>query len=180
MPYLCRMEYSKIVSVTGMPGLYEILTSKADGAVVRALDEKTTKFVSSRVHNLSHLESIEVYTTADNVNLAEVFMAMDKKGGKLPEEKDAKAVKAYFQETFPDIDFDRVYHSDMKKMVRWYQILKAAGVEIKLMEEEEEEMEAEPVAEAVAEEPKPAKKPRAKKEVTEGEEPAAKKAPKKK
>jgi hypothetical protein len=172
------MEYSKIVSVTGLPGLYEILSSKADGAIVRGLDEKLTKFVSSRVHNLSHLESIEVYTSGDNANLAEVFLAMDKKGGKTPDEKDAKAVKSYFEEVFPELDFERVYHSDMKKMVRWYNLLKAANVEIKLpeLEEETEEVE-EPVAEVVVEEAKPAKKARAKKEEAEGEE---KKAAKKK
>lgn len=173
------MEYSKIVSVTGLPGLYEILSSKADGAIVRGLDEKVTKFVSSRVHNLSHLESIEVYTTGDNANLAEVFLAMEKKGGKTPEEKDAKAVKSYFEEVFPELDFERVYHSDMKKMVRWYNLLKAVNVEIKLpeLEEEMEEEVAEPVAEVVAEEAKPAKKAKAKKDEGEVEE---KKAAKKK
>jgi Domain of unknown function (DUF5606) len=173
------MEYSKIVSVTGLPGLYEIISSKADGAIVRGLDEKVTKFVSSRVHNLSHLESIEVYTSGDNANLAEVFMAMEKKGGKTPEEKDAKAVKSYFEEVFPDLDFERVYHSDMKKMVRWYNLLKAVNVEIKLpeYEEEGEEEVAEPVVETVAEEAKPAKKSKAKKEEGEAEEkkPAKKK-----
>jgi hypothetical protein len=91
------MEYSKIVSVTGLPGLYEILSSKTDGALVRGLDEKVTKFVSSRVHNLSHLESIEVYTSGDNVNLAEVFIAMNTKKTKLPDEKDAKGVKVLFR-----------------------------------------------------------------------------------
>ena len=52
------MEYNRIVAVTGMPGLYEVLSSKSDGAIVRSLDDTSTKFVSSRVHNLSHLESI--------------------------------------------------------------------------------------------------------------------------
>ncbi len=56
------MEYNKIVAVTGLPGLYELLTSKTDGAIVRSLDDKSTKFVASRVHNFSHLESIEVFT----------------------------------------------------------------------------------------------------------------------
>lgn len=70
------MEYSRIVAVTGMPGLYEILSSKSDGAIVRSLDDETTKFVSSRVHNLSHLESIEIYTTGENVSLGDVFTAM--------------------------------------------------------------------------------------------------------
>jgi hypothetical protein len=56
------MEYSKIVAVTGLPGLYELLNSKTDGAIVRSLDDKSTKFVSSRIHNFSQLESIEVFT----------------------------------------------------------------------------------------------------------------------
>jgi hypothetical protein len=158
------MEYSKIVSVTGLPGLFEMLSSKTDGAIVRGLEDKATKFVSSRQHNLSHLESIEVYTVTDNVNLADIFLAMQGANA-LPDEKDAKAVKAYFEKVYADLDFERVYHSDMKKMIRWYSILKANGVEIKLspMEEEEEvAVEEAPVAEA-APETKPAKKTKAKK-----------------
>ena len=56
------MEYSKLVAVTGLPGLFELINSKTDGAIVRSLEDKSTRFVSSRVHNFSHLESIEVYT----------------------------------------------------------------------------------------------------------------------
>lgn len=157
------MEYSKIVSVTGLPGLFELLSSKTDGAIVRGLDDKATKFISSRQHNLSHLESIEVYTVTDNVNLADIFLAMQG-AGSLPDEKDAKAVKAFFEKVYPNLDFERVYHSDMKKMVRWYSILKANDIEIKLtpVEEEEEAVEEAPVAEA-APEVKPAKKAKAKK-----------------
>lgn len=161
------MEYSKIVSVTGLPGLFEILSSKSDGAIVRGLEDKATKFVSSRVHNLSHLESIEVYTVGENVNLVEIFNAMESKGIALPSEKDAKAIKSFFENVFPDLDFERVYNSDMKKMIRWYQILKAHNVEIKLSEySEEETTEEAPVAEPVIEEAKP-KKTRAKKAKTE-------------
>ena len=72
------MEYGKIIAVTGLPGLFELMSSKNDGAIVRSLEDKTTKFVSSRIHNFSHLESIEVFTVRDNVNLAEVFQAMEK------------------------------------------------------------------------------------------------------
>lgn len=66
------MEYSKIIAVTGLPGLQELISSKNDGAIVRSLEDKSTKFVSSRVHNFSHLESIEVYTVSDNVNLVDL------------------------------------------------------------------------------------------------------------
>jgi hypothetical protein len=180
------MEYSKLVAVTGLPGLFELLSSKTDGAIVRSLDDKSTRFVSTRIHNFSHLESIEVYTVRDNVNLVDIFTAMDAAGAKLPDEKDAAAVRSYFGKVYPDMDFDRVYASDMKKMVKWFAILKAANVEIKLSElpeEEEEVVEAAPAAEPVAEE-KPAKKTRAKKEpaekTAEAKEEKPKKAPAKK
>ncbi len=132
------MEYGKIISVTGLGGLYELVGSKKDGAIVRSLEDKSTKFVASRVHNFSHLESIEVYTVRDNVNLAEVFLAMQNSSEPLPSEKDGAAVKAYFQKVYPDMDFERVYASDMKKMVKWFSVLKANNVEIKLSQEETE------------------------------------------
>src|ERR1051325_7305328 len=104
------MEYSKLVAVTGMPGLYELINSKGDGAIVRSLDDNSTKFASSRIHNFSHLESIEVYTTGDNVNLVDVFSAMDKGGENLPDTKDNAALKKYFEKVYPEMDFDRVYN----------------------------------------------------------------------
>ena len=132
------MEYSKLISVTGLPGLFELVGSKSDGAIVRNLEDKTTKFVSSRIHNFSHLESIEVYTIRENVNLIEVFKAMEASNETMPNEKDAKAVKAYMEKIYGDIDFERVYASDMKKMIKWFGILKSNNVELKLTEQEEE------------------------------------------
>ncbi|NCI48609.1 hypothetical protein GWC95_01650 [Sediminibacterium roseum] len=137
------MEYSKLISITGLNGLFELVGSKTDGAIVKSLDDQSTKFVSSRIHNFSHLESIEVYTVRDNVNLVEVFQAMGASNEALPSEKDAAAVKAYFQKVYPDMDFSRVYASDMKKMVKWYAVLKANNIEPKLSEEPEEDVEEE-------------------------------------
>ncbi len=129
------MEYNKLVSITGLPGIFELLSSKADGGVVRSLEDKTTRFVSTRNHSFSHLESIEVYTVKDNANLADVFLAMKASEEKVPGEKaDAKSLKAYFEKVFPDMDFERVYTSDMKKMVKWLGVLTANDVEIKLSE----------------------------------------------
>lgn len=128
------MEYSKLVSVTGLPGLFELLSSKADGGVVKSLEDKSTKFVSTRVHNFSHLESIEVFTKTDNVNLADVFTAMAASKEKMPADSDTAAVKKYFEKVYPDMDFSRVYASDMKKMLKWFGILTANNVEIKLSE----------------------------------------------
>ena len=143
------MEYSKIIAVSGLPGLYELINSKNDGAVIRSLDDKSTRFASSRIHNFSHLESIEVYTTADNVNLVEIFNAIDKAGGSLPDSKDNDAVKKYFEKVYPELDFEKVYTSDLKKMVKWYEGLKKNDVEIKLSEPPAEE---EPAQEETKEE----------------------------
>lgn len=188
------MEYRKIISVTGMGGLFELVGSKKDGAIVRSLEDKVTKFVSQRIHNFSHLESIEVYTEKDNVNLVDVFLAMQNSTEALPSEKDNGAIKGYFQKVFPQMDFERVYASDMKKMVKWFSILKDNNVEIKLSDEQEETEDtdeeikaAEPVA---VEEAAEVKKPKAKTakakvdantdEVKAEKKPAAKKAATKK
>lgn len=133
------MEYSKIIAVSGLPGLYELINSKNDGAIIRSLEDNSTRFAASRVHNFSHLESIEVYTTGENVNLVEVFNAIDNAGGALPDSKDNTAVKKYFEKVYPDLDFEKVYGSDLKKMIKWYDVLKKNNVEIKLSEPPAEE-----------------------------------------
>ena len=163
------MENNKIVSVTGLPGLFELINTKSDGAVVRSLDDKTTRFASSRIHNFSHLETIEVYTVNDNVNLAEVFQAMEKKSGSLPDTKDNSAIRKYFEQVYGDIDFERVYNSDLKKMIKWFEVLKKNNVEIKLSEPEPEE--------EIVEEPEPVKE-ESKKESGTAEKKAAKKTAK--
>jgi len=171
------MEYSKLVSVTGLGGLFELVASKTDGAIVRSLDDKSTRFVSSRIHNFSHLESIEVYTESDNVNLVDVFNAMQNSNESLPDEKNANAVKSYFQKVYPTMDFERVYASDMKKMIKWFDVLKKNDIEIKLTEEpEEDEQENEPQQEPEIKEPE-VKEPETKPEV-KAEEPKKIKAAK--
>jgi len=190
------MEYSKLVAVTGLPGLYELINSKTDGAIVRSLEDNSTKFASSRIHNFSHLESIEVYTTSDNVNLVEIFQAMDQARNGLPDTKNNGDVKKYFEKVYPDVDFERVYPSDLKKMVKWFEVLKKNSVELKLSEpveeqELEEVMEA-PAEKAAKKEAKSARsegvkkqemkeeKPKKKETKAEEEKPAKKTATKKK
>ena len=128
------MEYNQLVAVSGLPGLFELVSSKADGGIVRSLEDSSTRFVSTRVHQFSHLESIEVYTIRENVNLVDVFKAMEKATLALPAEKDAAAVKNYFKQVFSDMDFERVYDSDRRKMVKWFTQLKNAKIELKLSE----------------------------------------------
>lgn len=169
------MEYNRIIAVTGLPGLFELVASKTDGAIVRSLEDQSTKFVSSRKHNFSHLESIEIYTKRDNVNLVEIFKSMKSSGTKLPDVKDGNGLKAYFETTYPDMDFERVYASDMKKMVKWFEIIDRNNIEFKLSEAtapEEEEG-------TVVEEEAPAKAKKAvKKEAAATEEDTATEKPK--
>ncbi|HYM95598.1 MAG TPA: DUF5606 domain-containing protein [Chitinophagaceae bacterium] len=142
------MDYTKLIAVTGFPGLYELINSKTDGAIIRSLEDGATRFVSTRIHNFSHLESIEVFTTRENVNLSVIFQAMEKSGTNLPDEKDPAALKKYFEKTYPEIDFERVYNSDLKKMIKWFSLFQKNKIEIKLPETEvKEEVKKEPVAE---------------------------------
>ncbi len=200
------MEYREIVSVTGLSGLYQLLTTKSDGAIVRNVADKTTRFISARQHNVTPLESIEVYTTGDNVRLHEVFRKMQEHEATIPlaDSKSANnaTIKSYFKSIFPEFDEERVYVSDMKKMLKWYELLKASDL-LHFEEEATEEAAAEEApaeasteatiaeeapAEAVVSEaevaakPKKAKKKAADTETsaTEAEEKPAKKAAKKK
>lgn len=128
-PYFTDMEYREIVSVTGLTGLYQLLSTKSDGAIVRNVDDKATKFISARQHNVTPLESIEVYTIAENVRLHNVFQKMQEHEESIPLIDHKKASKVdisnYFKAIFPEFDEDRVYVSDMKKMLKWYELLKA-------------------------------------------------------
>ena len=195
------MEYREIVAVTGLSGLFQLLTTKSDGAIVRNIGDKTTKFISARQHNVTPLDSIEVYTIAENVRLHNVFEKMLEHEATIPpidpKVSDKAIITGYFKSIFPEFDDERVYVSDMKKMLKWFELLKANDLlrfETETPEEtaETETTAAEEVAApiAVAEpeaEVKPAKKAKAKKEAaeepaadTEGAEKAPKKAAKKK
>jgi hypothetical protein len=150
-----------------------LVSNKNDGAIIRSLEDKTTKFAASRTHRFSHLETIEIYTIQDNVNLAEIFKAMDAAAAPLPDVKNDKDVKSYFQKVYADMDFDRVYVSDMKKIIKWFEVLKKHNIEIKLTEQE---AEIEDTIEAEA--PKKEKKPKA--ATAENKKPETSKAPAKK
>lgn len=178
------MEYKEIVSVTGEPGLFQLLSSKSDGAIVRSLDGKTTRFVPSRNHNFTPLESIEVFTTGENVPLSEVFKTMQEKEADNPVievGKDTAEIKQYFEKVYPELDKDRVYMSDMKKMLKWYPILK----ENDLLnfeedtEEPDEEADKPEKPEAKADKGKKEAETAAKKDKDKAEEKPQKKSPKK-
>jgi len=180
------MQYREIVAVTGLGGLYQLLATKSDGAIVRNLTDKSTKFISARLHNVTPLESIEVYTTGDNVRLHHVFQKMKDNEATVPlvdpQKADNNGIKHYFKSIFPEFDDERVYVSDMKKMLKWYDLLKENELlnfeEQKAAEEEaaKEQIEQgkineiEEEAQTVTAEEKPVKKARAKKSAETGTE----------
>jgi hypothetical protein len=134
------MKYKELCTITGMPGLYRLLSTKSDGAIVRNLDDNTTKFIAARTHNVTPLESIEVYTKAENVRLWEVFMSFKKNESHLEnfdvQKADQKTIRDVFSKLFPEYDAERVYVNDMKKMIKWFHILKQHDL---LQNEEEAE-----------------------------------------
>lgn len=179
------MEYRQIVAVTGLTGLYQLVSTKNDGALVRSLADKSIKFVSSRLHQITPLESIEIYTYGENVRLHNVLESMKENDASIAElvsnKKAAeKEIRAYFATVLPDFDQERVYTSDIKKIMKWYGLLKANDLlnfEIynqQVVDMGNVVMEEEAPAE---EAPKKATKKAAVKE--EGEEKPAKKATKK-
>ncbi len=122
------MRYNEIVAITGLSGLYQLISTKSDGAIVKNLDDNTTKFVAARSHNVTPLDSIEVFTITDNVRLFDVFQSFKENDTILEEfdlsKADNKKIASTFATLFPDYDKDRVYVSDMKKIIKWYKILK--------------------------------------------------------
>lgn len=126
------MEYRHVVAVTGLSGLFVLVSTKNDGAIVRSLVDNSIKFISSRLHQITPLESIEIYTTEDkNVRLHEVFELIkndDTEVLALNGKKDDKAFRALFGKILPSFDTQRVYTSDIKKVFKWYDILKKADM----------------------------------------------------
>ncbi len=124
------MEYRHIVAVTGLSGLYQLLNSKKDGAIVKSLSgDNAVKFVSSRLHSITPIESIEIYTSDDaNVKLHEVFeaaKAFEAEVLEMNQKRDDKKAKELFEKILPNFDQERVYSSDIRKVYKWYEILKS-------------------------------------------------------
>ncbi len=141
------MEFSKLVAVTGMPGVYEIINTRQDGMIVRSLSTNKTQFVSSRIHGFSVLETISMYTDdIEGVMLVDVFRtlkARDEAGGAIISPKSNKEdLMKFFGELVPNYDRDRVYPSDVKKVIKWYNLIKPFDVIHEEVKEEANEADS--------------------------------------
>lgn len=119
-----------ILSVSGKPGLYRLLSQGKNNLIVESLVDgrRSPIHATDRVVSLG---DISMFTTADDIALGEVLEALYKhQGGKaleLSELKDNEALRALFAEVLPDFDRERVYPTDIKKLYSWYNILINAG-----------------------------------------------------
>lgn len=120
------MSLDKILSISGKPGLYQIVTQTRTGAVVESLVDKKRLTVGAH-SNISILSEIAIYTLTEEVPLRDVLKKVkEKESGKQTSisHKDGKdTLEEFFFEVLPDYDEDRVYPSDIKKIVQWYNIL---------------------------------------------------------
>lgn len=125
------MGLEKILSVAGKPGLYKLITQTRTGFVAESLLDGKKISVGLR-SNVSVLSEIAIYTLEEELPLREVFLKIQKKenGGKTSvSHKDEKIkLEEYFFEVLPDYDEDRVYASDIKKIIQWYNILVDKGI----------------------------------------------------
>ena len=123
------MSLDKILSISGKPGLYELKTQTRSGFLAESLIDGKKVSVSAR-HNVSLLSEIAIYTTSEEIPLADVFEKIKAKenGGEAISHKSSKdELEEYFFNVLPDYDEDRVYPSDIKKVVQWYNLLQKNG-----------------------------------------------------
>lgn len=161
------MNLQGIVAVSGKPGLWKALAQNKTGFILESLDAQKTKLVANlSTAKLAALEEITIFGWDEDLRLSDVFEKM-KGATAVPDAKaDGNTLRKFFREVAPQHDEEKVYASDMKKIITWFNILK----ELPLFHEaqlpqpapvQDAVAEAEPVA--VAEEPKAVAKPAAKK-----------------
>ncbi len=144
------MSIQKILAVSGKPGLYELKIQTRTGFVAESLLDGKKITVGMRA-NVSLLSEIAVYTYSEEVRLAEVLKAIaikENDGLAMSHKEDDAKLKAYFREILPEFDEDRVYVSDIKKILNWYNLLQPKGfVSIESLSKEVKEEDETPTAE---------------------------------
>ena len=166
-----------IISVAGKPGLYKVVGQTKNGVIVEGLaDNKRLAMNSSS--KMSALQDIAIYTYTEEIPLVDVLdMIRKKEAGKptIGHKSSSNVLLSYFREILKDFDEDRVYPSDIKKVISWYNTLQKAGLAIEAVEEKDEAVEK-PKAKAKAKpktkeaEEKPKAKAKAKPKTNEAED----------
>ncbi len=119
------MSLEKIISVTGKPGLYEIIAQSKGGLIIESLIDNK-RFPIATTHNVSVLDNIAIYTYEEEIPLRMVLKSIfEKEEGKecMSHKESSAKLTAYFLEILPDYDEERVYVSNIKKVLQWYNLL---------------------------------------------------------
>lgn len=116
------MKFSEIVSISGLPGLKRVMGQRQDGLIISELDGSGKKFIPSRKHLFSPLESISIYTYEDSVPLLDIFIKM-KDTTPVDANSNPDTLREYLGTVLPEFDRDRVHVTDIKKLIKWFHIL---------------------------------------------------------
>ncbi len=141
------MELKEIASISGKGGLFKIMKPGNAGVILESLDAAKLKLVAGGKERMSVLSEISIYTTTKEgtVSLQEVIKKIKKQFGAeigvTPESENAQ-LKSFLKSVLPEFDEDRVYVSDIKKLVKWYAILLKEAPEVFEQEESKEEVKA--------------------------------------
>jgi len=159
------MNLQGIVAVSGKPGLWKALAQNKSGYVLESLDDQKVKMVANiATAKIAALNEITLFGLDEDIRLTEVLERM-KNSANVPDAKaDGKKLREFFREVAPDHDEEKVYASDMKKVVSWFQVLK----DLPLFSEDEPGVA--PVTDETAVEEKPAAEEPLKKTKTTGKE----------
>lgn len=114
-----------ILAISGQPGLFKLIAESKNNIIVESM-ETGKRMPAYSTTKISALEDIAIYTDTDDIPLKDVFKAIHEKedGGKsISHKSSGKELKEYFGEVLPDYDRERVYTSDIKKVILWYNIL---------------------------------------------------------
>ncbi len=120
------MKLDNIMAVSGLPGLYKLISSRNNGILVSEFDIDKTRFLTMRKHQFTPLQTVAIYTEEDATELTTIFATMLARAGELPvpSANDSNAeLFSYFANILPTYDRDRVLISDVKKVVKWFHFL---------------------------------------------------------
>jgi len=131
-----------ILSISGYPGLFKMVTEAKNSVIVESLvtGKRMPAYSTSKI---SALSDISVFTETGEIQLNEVFKRFQESGKEISAKASSNEFKAIFEELIPEYDKEKVYVSDMKKMIQWFLLLNEKNL---LNEPEEEKQPEEPVA----------------------------------
>ena len=124
------MKLKNIIAVTGLPNLTLLSVTKNNGLILKDLKSEKTNFYSVRKYQFTPLETVGIYTMSDTMDLKDVFKSMQDKIEETPiisPKSSPQELISYFSAILPEFDRDRVYPSDIKKVIRWYTELNELG-----------------------------------------------------